>query len=253
MLAYVLGHELVPLLAMDPVLHYYPLLACYSEMRAPVTVWKDSDGFIRGCLVACDPPGRAWLVAGSHEAAEGLVGEAPADMAITLPIWADYLVETQCPGRVLSTDAIAVCTRGSFRPQAPPEGVEVTPLETIPSEVDTCSATSTVQAMHLGCMIEGALAGYCTFALDGRRSGSVDRLVVAREWRGADIGKVLMGSAVAAIFQDADRVVFAAAGDNQTALGVARTVGFRTCYWLKCASVDRSDSSDAAGTRHYRP
>lgn len=239
MLTYVLRQELAPLLSIDPVLHYYPLRACYEEMRAPVTVWQGGDGSIQGALIPCNPPGRAWLIAASVEAVVALMKEMPADMALSAPLWTDSLISQLAPNRTLSTDVIAVCTASSLQPVLPREGVRLHPLDSVPGDAFSATTVTSARVAHLGCVAGGNLAGYCTYHLDGRGTGSIERLVIAEEWRGADLGKTLVSAVARTMLEDAERLVFAAAGENQALLGVARAIGFRTCYWLKFASPEK--------------
>ncbi|MDQ2733017.1 MAG: GNAT family N-acetyltransferase [Armatimonadota bacterium] len=240
MLNYVWRQELAPLLSIDPVLRYYPLRACYDEMRAPVTVWQDADGAIQGALVPCNPPGRAWLIAASTEAVVALIKEMPAEMALTAPLWTDSLISQLAPNRTLSTDVIAVCTASSLQPVLPRSGVRLHPLDSPPGEALNAATVTSARVAHLGCVVGGNLAGYCTYHLDGRGTGSIERLEISEEWRGADLGKTLVSAAAKTMLEEeAERLVFAAAGENQPLLGVARAVGFRTCYWMKFASPER--------------
>src|SRR5690349_5839089 len=106
MLTYVTRQEVVPALSIDPVLHYYPLMACYQEPQAPATIWRDHTGGLGGVLLPCDPPGRAWMVAASDQAAAALMEEVPPDMAVSFPLWAEHAVSQVAPQRKFSTDAL---------------------------------------------------------------------------------------------------------------------------------------------------
>jgi GNAT superfamily N-acetyltransferase len=236
MVTYIWRQELAPVLAIDPVLHYYPLLACRQEPRAPVSVWKGEDGAILGAVVPCDPPGRAWLMAGCNQAAAELAREVPADTGVSFPHWAEEIVAENAPSRSISTDVLAVCTPSSLCQAQIHKGFRIQGLEQVPGADAPAAISTSVRVAHLGCVVEGTLAGFCTYHLDGHGCGSVDRLSISEEWRGADIGKTLLSAAAAVVLQEAERVVFAAAGDNIALLGAARASGFRTSYWLKYAS-----------------
>ena len=243
MLTYICRQELAPVLSVDPVLHAYPLLACYQEPQAPVSAWKDSNGAILGALVPCDPPGVAWIVAASGQIVRALLEEVPPDFAITMPLWADTVVKECCPGRKLSTEAIAVCTAGSFRPQPPRRGSTFRHIDAVPGADTMAVAIAPVRIGHLGCFFGDNLAGFCTYRVDGAGGATVERLVITEGWTGADLGQTLLAAASALMLEDAERLVFLASGDNQASLGVARTVGFRTCYWLRSASPEGQEHS----------
>jgi hypothetical protein len=236
MLTYVCRKDLIPGLCMDPVLHYYPLLSCYQEPRALATAWKDGDGLIQGCLLPCDPPGGAWIIASTNEVVRALLEETPPEWAVTLPLWADSVVQEVTPERGLSSQALAVCTRASLRVQPARRGLRLEPLDMAPEMDD--SFTPAAAAEHLGCFVEGSLAGFCSYRKDGHGAGSVERLVVSSNWVSADLGKIILAGAAEAVLRDAERVVFAGSAENVSLLGVARTVGFRTCYWLRSASPE---------------
>lgn len=238
MLTYIWRQELLPVLSIDPVLNYYPLVACYQEPKAPVSACRNRDGAISGALIPCDPPGVAWMIAASSEVVTELLDETPADFRITLPLWADGIVKSARPRRKLSTEAIAVCTAGSFRPQASRRGAEFRRLESVPGGADEAAAAAPVRVSHLGCFFGENLAAYCTYRNDGAGGGSVERVVVEEDWKGADLGQILLAAATALILAEAERAVFFASGDNQAILGMARIVGFRTCYWLRSASPE---------------
>lgn len=241
MMSYAWRQDLAPSLSIDPVLHYYPLLACRQEPRAPVTVCQDADKQIIGAVLPCDPPGVAWVAAASTEAIRALLSEVPDDMPITLPLWADGAVLQACPRRKLSTEVIAVCTAESFRRQARRRGATFRQIETIPGETPPDAMTTPVRVVHLACYFGQSMAGHCTYRVDGRGGGSVDRLVLNAGWEGAELRQTLLGTAAAAVLEEAERVIFMASGENQPLLGVARSVGFRSCYWLKSASPQNSE------------
>ena len=236
MLSYVWRQDLAPVLRIDPVLHYYPLLSCYQEPHAPANVWKDETGAITGCLLPCDPPGRAWLLAATEDAVLALTREVPNDLAVTIPLWADSLVSSVAPERLLSTDALAVCTEASFCPCPPQNGLILRPLESPPDAPGDRRRESMARLSYLACFAGSEIAGYCGYLADDHGSASIETVVVADEWRSAEVGRTLMAAAADRLLEKVERVIFSAGGDNQSALGTARRVGFRTCYWLRCAS-----------------
>ncbi|HET6385759.1 MAG TPA: GNAT family N-acetyltransferase [Armatimonadota bacterium] len=244
MLTYVRRQELEPLMVLDPVLHYYPLLACRREPNAPITAWRDGSGVISGALIPCDPPGRAWIIGASDEIIAALVEEIPPESAVTIPLWAEHVVKRVLPDRIFSTEALAVCTAGSIQAPAPRPGFTIMPVEVDPGGVSRVAAAAPARVAHIGCIAGTELAGYCTYWIDGQGAGSIERLAVAEEYLRADIGKTILAAAAAAVLGEGERVIFAAAGDNQTALGAARSVGFRACYWLRCAAPQSLSSGE---------